>query len=394
MTTAPAHVQVRLPPQSRSRTAVGGRPRPWWLVPVGAYVVSRLLVGLGVLFAYVAYPSRAPSYFLHRWDSAWYLAIARHGYPAHLHYPVGLHGAPPRYSPWAFFPLFPLLVRAVHAVTALGYTISAYALNVVIAGLAVLVLWRLAQAVAGSEAADRTVLLFCAFPGSVVLSLAYSEALFILLVTLTLLLLVRHRWWLAGLTGALCSLTRPTGVSIVVAAAVAALVAVLRRRDWSALSAPLLGGLGAAAFLAFAWGRTGSPFIWRQAELLWHQGVDFGVGTARLVEREADARGSAGPALVLLLLSLAWVLMALVVLGRDRFRLPAPLLAYTFVALAADLVDSHVGTRPRFVISVVPLFIAVARRLRGYAFLLVLTSCVALLPLTAFLYVGGTKTIP
>ncbi|MGZ4590581.1 MAG: mannosyltransferase family protein [Actinomycetes bacterium] len=212
MTTAPAHVQVRLPPQSRSRTAVGGRPRPWWLVPVGAYVVSRLLVGLGVLFAYVAYPSRAPSYFLHRWDSAWYLAIARHGYPAHLNYPVGLHGAPPRYSPWAFFPLFPLLVRAVHEVTALGYTISAYALNVVIAGLAVLVLWRLARAVAGSEAADRTVLLFCAFPGSVVLSLAYSEALFILLVTLTLLLLVRHRWWLAGLTGALCSLTRPTGV--------------------------------------------------------------------------------------------------------------------------------------------------------------------------------------
>lgn len=97
------------------------------------------------------------------WDGGWYLDIAQNGYPA------GLDDG----QSFAFFPGFPLAIRFVGGVTGVSYPTA----GVAVALLAAVLLWALSRRLAGEDFADRAVGLFCFFPGSFALSMAYSEPL-------------------------------------------------------------------------------------------------------------------------------------------------------------------------------------------------------------------------
>ena len=77
----------------------------------------------------------------------------------------------------------------------------------------------LARRVFSASVAARAMVLFAVFPGSFVLSFAYSEAPFIVFAASCLLLLLDEQWLLAGLAAALATATRPNGVAIVFDAA-------------------------------------------------------------------------------------------------------------------------------------------------------------------------------
>ncbi|MDQ6806833.1 MAG: glycosyltransferase family 39 protein [Actinomycetota bacterium] len=134
-----------------------------------------------------------------RWDSAWYIVIAQHGY----------------YSPPAsnFFPLYPLLVRAVALVVGspliAGMVISFLAM---LAGLTML--YRLALLDLDERAAKLTVLLVALFPASLFLSAVYTESLFLMLSVSAVYAARRERWALAGLCGGLSALSRSNGVLV------------------------------------------------------------------------------------------------------------------------------------------------------------------------------------
>ncbi len=53
------------------------------------------------------------------WDGGWYREIAMHGYPAGSRATLARAGRRP--EPWAFYPLFPFLARAVMIVTRLPW---------------------------------------------------------------------------------------------------------------------------------------------------------------------------------------------------------------------------------------------------------------------------------
>ena len=83
--------------------------------------------------------------------------------------------------------------------------------------------WRLARCVAADDVAVRAAVLFCCFPGAVVLSWGYSEALAAALVAGCLVALHRRRWLLAGLAAAAGGATRlDVGLGLLVATAAAA----------------------------------------------------------------------------------------------------------------------------------------------------------------------------
>ena len=91
------------------------------------------------------------------------------------------------------------------------------------------------------------VALFAAAPMGVVLSMAYTEALFCALAVWALVGVLRGQWLLAGLCSAAAGLVRPTGSALALAVGLAALVAVVaaaRRR--AALARRAAGGLGSA----------------------------------------------------------------------------------------------------------------------------------------------------
>ncbi len=164
----------------------------------------------------------------YEWDAAWYLRIAANGpQMGYSHYVTSdVH----HFSAFAFFPLYPLTVRAAATLTpgALdpipaapnggaprpSLLVVALVVSNVIFALALAALYLLALARAG-PAARRAVWLLCLFPTSVFFSAPYSEGMFLLWLVLFFLMLQRQRWWLAGLCGALAAATRSLGVALV-----------------------------------------------------------------------------------------------------------------------------------------------------------------------------------
>jgi hypothetical protein len=140
---------------------------------------------------------------LARWDSSWFLRIAHDGYVGH---------EPARA---AFFPLYPLLVRAGAAVV--GSPLVAGALISTAAfAVALVLLHRLTDLELGRGAARAAVLLAALSPMSFFFSAVYSEALFLALSLGAVYAARTGRWAWAGGLGALAAATRSAGVVLVV----------------------------------------------------------------------------------------------------------------------------------------------------------------------------------
>jgi Gpi18-like mannosyltransferase len=200
-----------------------------WKDVIGPFLVIRcLLLVVGMVTIYYILPlvggpwKVAPSdRILHfpdmlvlmwqHFDSGFYLGIAQTGYDG----PNMLH----RMSNWAFFPLYPLLIRLV--ALPFGSDMDTYRLaGLFVANCAALVavvyLYKLTTLEFGRATAARAVLYLALFPMSFYLSAIYPESLFLALVVSCMYYTRLRRWWLAGLLGGLATLTRPQGVLLAI----------------------------------------------------------------------------------------------------------------------------------------------------------------------------------
>ncbi len=150
------------------------------------------------------------SQVLTSWDGRWYLEIVRGGYPSNVPANITYEQLEARA---AFFPLYPWTARLLDVVLPGGDTFAALFLNFVLGAVSVVLVGILARRLYGVGVAARAMTLYAIFPGSVVLSFAYSEALLIVLAAACLILLLDERWLLAGLAAALATATRPNGVA-------------------------------------------------------------------------------------------------------------------------------------------------------------------------------------
>ena len=148
-----------------------------------------------------------------RWDAEWYLLIADRGYGADDAF-VGLPVAYQRGDDTGFFPLYPALIRALSATGLPGL-----AAGVVVSNLALLVaLWLLrdlARRDYGDDVADRAVWFLLAFPTSFFLSAVYAESVMLAALLGAVWMARAGRPLAAGGLGALCALSRPTGILVV-----------------------------------------------------------------------------------------------------------------------------------------------------------------------------------
>ncbi len=149
-----------------------------------------------------------------RWDAAWYLVIAHYGYRPELGSFTG--------SRTAFFPLYPLGVRAVSdlglepVVAGVSLSLAALAAGLYcLHRLMTLEMGRL-RLPWGSEAARLVVLLAAVAPMAFYFSAVYSESLYFALSLGVFLCARRGRWASAATLGALAAATRSTGVVLLV----------------------------------------------------------------------------------------------------------------------------------------------------------------------------------
>jgi hypothetical protein len=132
-----------------------------------------------------------------RFDSAWYLTIAQHGYDA--------TGRP------AFFPILPALIRLLaDSVTAQVLTGIALSSICGIGGL--YLLHRLVTLDFDVRQAKSVVWLAAWFPGALVLSAVYTESVFLLLSIGSIYAARLGKWPVAGILGGVAAASRSGGV--------------------------------------------------------------------------------------------------------------------------------------------------------------------------------------
>jgi hypothetical protein len=224
-------------------------------------VTARVLVAAG----YVAAVAISDRLVHHRtqqltnglvaWDGTWYRDLAIHGYHG-----VALQGV-------RFFPLFPLLGRALGAPIG-GHVSGVLVVVANLAALAAAVLVRhLVLLEKGDQAlADRAVWCTAIFPAAFVLVFAYAEAIMILATVGAFLSLRSRRWWWAAGFGVVATLARPIGIIVIVAALVEGLsgLGAADARDRlgraAAVLAPVLALAGWLAWVGHTFGNWRLPF--------------------------------------------------------------------------------------------------------------------------------------
>jgi hypothetical protein len=188
------------------------------------------------------------------WDTGWFLTVAVHGYSTSQS-PAALTLNQANY---AFFPLYPLLMRIpIFNPYLTGFLVSNISLLV-----ACFFLYRLVRLDSDSDTALRSVKYMLLFPTSFILSGVFSESLFLAL-ALACFYYARRRPANAaavGVTGFLLALTRPNAVILLPSLLLQFILKGDGRREiWKSIA--LLGiPLGLVIFLLFLYSLTGSFF--------------------------------------------------------------------------------------------------------------------------------------
>lgn len=349
-------------PREQQERGPGRRPPPsslagWFrplVRPLAWYAASRLLILVVGAVAILVHSQLSIGDFFAMWDGDWYLRIAREGYPHTVPDGVGLHVR----TELAFFPLFPLMIRAVTWATPIPEVWAGTLISLLFGAVSVVLMSYLARTLTDKQTADRAVALFCFFPGSLVLSVAYSEGVMIALALACTLALLRRRWLAAGLAAGLATAARPNAVALVAACAWQSLTAIRQRREWRSVVAPLLAPAGMLAFFAFLWHHTGVLDAWFQVERRgWNQRFDFGLHAVDVLGDFLNDPFD-GLARFIVVTCLAFLIVSMVILVRRR--LPGALNVYTVVIAALATLSTIDIVRVRAILTAFPLFIALA----------------------------------
>lgn len=193
-----------------------------------------------------------------RWDAGWYEQIARDGY----WYQEG------KQSPVAFFPGYPLAIRALSAV-GVNRFLAGELISLVCGLVAIFLFARWAQTVTDARTALVATLLLIVYPFSFFLyGVMYSDALFLMLVVGAFYALERDRVWLATLLGILATGTRPVAPALVLGLLVRRLEKRYRAGErFTALDfVPVLSATGMALYMGYLWWRFGDPLAFAHTQ--------------------------------------------------------------------------------------------------------------------------------
>ena len=198
-------------------------------------------------------------------DAWFYRQIAIDGYE-----PRSRDGTPK--NTWAFFPVYPLLVRALGGGDGASFsTVAMLTSNVALLAALFAVATAGRALGASDDDVERATWYLALFPTSYFFSLPMTESVFLFLSAGAFLAAARQRWWAAGLLGALTSATRVIGICLL--PALLLLPFQRGQRPSKQQLWMLIVPLGVAAFVAYLYVRTGDPLAFIHAQTLWGRGT-------------------------------------------------------------------------------------------------------------------------
>lgn len=226
---------------------------PRWLV--GWWAAGRIVV---VAAAFALRPS---VWSLDGWDGHWYRLVARSGYLL----------VPGRPSDPAFFPLYPILLRLVHAL-GIGWGIAGPLLSAAALLVGLGLFYLLTRELFDESLARRATIYLAIFPAGYVFSLTYPESLVLALVTAAPLAALRGRWWVAAACAGAATLGRPEALFVALPLAA---VAWEQRRSLSppargaALAAILAPAAALVSYPLYLGTVLHDPLAWTRAQAAW-----------------------------------------------------------------------------------------------------------------------------
>jgi hypothetical protein len=275
-----------------------------------------------------------------QWDSQWYLTIANYGYHAAAMQPGPFGGR----HDFAFFPAWPMLLRQIQT---LGIPASDAA--VPLANLlfiaASIPIYIVLDRLFGRTAALGGLALLAFSPPAYVLSMPYSEPLFLLLVGA---LFATRSGALRAALGVAVGVTRITGVAVAIASGVRWL---RDRRDWRPLLTSIAIAIAFAGWWVFIWQLTGDPLGWFQGSAQWGRLLG---PSAIIWSIEVGSSARIGALLFVGLLLGASILVA---------RRDLELGIYCVLAILLSLAGAPVESMPRHALVAFPAFGLIASRL-------------------------------
>ena len=298
-----------------------------------------------------------------RWDAKRYLAIASAGYQGNG-------------ESAAFFPGYPIAIRAVSAVPGVDDVVAAELISNVAFFGALVVFHALTRREIAQVDARRAVLLLACFPTSFFFFAPYSESLFLVASMLAFWWARGDRWARAGLAGLLAAAVRNVGVLLVPGLLIEAMTAPRPRRRTAILGAllPLAAPIAIGLYWQVTTGDLLAPF---HAQDAWHKAfelpvVTIGHAVSLGIEGVTSARG------------IYWtidavVTAAIVVPVALRWRMiPAPYLAYVVASLLVifsyPLPERPLVSAPRYALVLFPAYWTMADLWGGKGFRVVLAA--------------------
>jgi len=204
-----------------------------------------------------------------RWDWVHYQRIAEYGY-----FDPIPGGDPARGNRPAFFPGFPLVLRAVHTVVS-DWTVAGLLISLVGGAVVVVALARIAGLGRpdGALAGQRAAVILLLSPAAVFLAAGYTESLFLAFALPAWLAAKNRHWRAAGLLAAAGTTVRISGLFLAAAIVVEFLLARRDRSDGDPrtrrlrpLSWCALPVVPVAAFTGYLWLKTGDWMAWQHAQ--------------------------------------------------------------------------------------------------------------------------------
>ncbi|WP_436493259.1 hypothetical protein [Actinokineospora sp. HUAS TT18] len=317
-------------------------------------------VGLLVLTWMAGQNNQSATDALKSWDGQWFLAIAGHGYadvPPNL---VDAFNRRSAETPLAFFPGYPTVVGWL---SDLGFLLlpSALAITVAFGVVCAYGMTRLGTIISGGSRKVGLILvaLFAASPMAIVLSMAYSEAMFCAFAVWALVFVLERQWIGAGLCCAVAGLVRPTAAALILAVGLAIIVAIIQRREtWKPWVGGLVAPVGLIGYLAWVGTQTGEWDGWFALQRRgWDSEFDGGGATIKF---SLEVLGNARSVLEVATVGLIVVALALLVICW-RKRLEWPLVVYAAGVLAMDLCSNGLmNSKARLMVPAFTLLIPIA----------------------------------
>jgi len=282
------------------------------------------------------------------WDGGHYLGIAKSGYLYPFQY--------------AFFPLFPLLIRIVSPFLGGNFLASGLVLSNFFLILALVFFFKLCRLDFNLDITKKALIFLLIFPTSFFLAAVYSESLFLFLVFSSFYFARQKKWFFASILAAFASATRALGILLFIALLFEYFYQQKFRFKLSLnLFFIFLSPFGFLLYLLYLKIAAGNHWLFLSAQEHWQRLISFPWQTLLSYGSFVLGINSFGTSsYAQIVLEFSTAIIFLLILIFSSFRIRVSYLIFGFSYLFATLTTGNLLSQPRLMLAIFPVFLTLS----------------------------------